>query len=72
MPIQAVKEELDNAIQEFLSSKFVAVARITESSKFVNIEQLELAKQNFDNALMNLKRCHTIWRFPYEDRYVYD
>ena len=44
MPIQTVKEELDNAIQEFLSSKFVAVARITESSKFVNIEQLKSAK----------------------------
>ena len=60
MLIQAAKEELDISIQEFLSNKFVAASRIAETSKVTNIEQLELAKQSLDNALMKLNRCHTI------------
>ena len=65
MLIQAAKEELDNSIQEFLSSKFVAASRIAETSKVANIEHLKLAKQSLDNALMKLIRCQTIWRSPH-------
>ena len=60
MLIEAAKEELDNSIQEFLSSKFLAASRIAETSKVTNTEQLEVAKQRLDNALMKLNRYHTI------------
>ena len=69
MLVQIAKEELDGSIQAFLSSKFEVVARISESRNVINKELLELTKHNFDSALKDLNRCHTIWRCRYEEEY---
>ena len=72
MSIYVAKLELDNAIQAFLSSKSKVAARISESANAINKKQIESSKQNFDIALKNLNKYHTIWRCCYEEEHGYD
>merc|ERR1712179_102510 len=71
MSIQIAREELERSIRVFAGYKS-EVAKQLESAKVASKEQLELVRENFNNALKDLNRTHTIWWCRYEEQYGCD